>query len=91
MATYPNNLCITNDSQTFQDVQTVTPSDSTDLPGGICRAIYPGGSGTIKVTTAAGTTLTITIPAGANGFYISLAVSRIWATGTTCTNMLAFY
>jgi hypothetical protein len=63
----------------------VTPSDGTDLPTRP-RAIYVGGTGDI-VATMGGTDLTFkAVPVGA---WLWISPTRIKATGTTATLMLA--
>lgn len=74
----------------------VTTNDSTNLvppsgPARPTRAILVGGAGTIKVTMADGSPVTLTIPATACGVLLYLSVTRIWATGTTATSVVAFY
>lgn len=65
----------------------VTPNDSTDLVRH-ARGVYCTGAGTIKVTMAGGTDLTFTAAAGQ---FLPIEVSRIWATGTTATGIIALY
>lgn len=58
---------------------TITPDDANDLAF-VTRAINVSVSGPVKVTTAAGDTVTIQVSAGTAfpGMF-----ARIWATGTT--------
>ena len=65
----------------------VTPNDSADLTY-TTRAIYVGGTGNIKLTTAGGETLILT--AVQVGTLLPIRVTRVWATDTTATNMAAF-
>ena len=65
----------------------VTPSDTADLPIASKR-LWVGGAGTVKVNTVGGSTLTYTSPAGA---YINVRASRVYATGTSATSILAEY
>ena len=90
---YANNEWIPYaNAQAFQDAYAVTPSDSVDLATGITRGILVGATGgTLKVTMASGNTVTFTIPLAACGYTLDLAVSRIWATGTACTLIVALY
>ena len=86
----------TSDFTPMTSALAVTTSDASDLappsgPARPTRAVLIGGAGTVKVTMADGSTPTITIPATACGVLIYLAVNRIWATGTTATNIVAFY
>ena len=77
----------------FIDALAVTPNDGVDLPPptGPARptqAIVAGVSGNISVITAMGTTLTIPIIAG---YWLPLQVTRVRATGTSATGIVAFY
>lgn len=68
----------------------VTPSDSTDLttPGrGVCFASI----GALKVTMVNGDV--VTFPSGtlAAGVIHPLQVQRVWATGTTATNIMVVW
>ena len=65
----------------------VTPSNSVDLTDD-SACIYVGVAGDVKVTMVSGETVTFT--ALANGFH-PILVNRIWATGTTATNIMACY
>jgi len=64
----------------------ITPNDSTDI-GHVSRALYVGAGGTMKVTMRGGQSVTITVEAGLH----PLAVSRVWATGTTATGIVAVW
>jgi hypothetical protein len=64
----------------------ITPSDTVDLAVAP-RRIWSGSGGNITIITLAGTTLTYTnVPVGT---YLQIRPSRIKATGTTATNMVA--
>lgn len=66
----------------------VTPNDSTDLTHA-ARALFVGGAGDIKVDTVGGDTVTFTgVTAGS---IFPVRVSRVYATGTTATNIVAIY
>ena len=66
----------------------LTPSDSVDLTN-FSRALYVGGAGNIKVTTVGGETLLFTgVLAGS---ILPIRVSRVWATTTTATTIVALY
>ena len=63
----------------------VTPDDDTDLPY-VTRTIYVGTSGDMEVTTAGGEDVTLAnLPVG----WHPIRVSRIHATGTTATDIVA--
>lgn len=90
-ANYPF-LDTTNDYTPLNDLQVVTPNDGADLPKGPCKALIFTGTGTVKLTTPAGTTVTLTI--SANWFGVTyIRATRIWATGTTISagNIIAGY
>jgi hypothetical protein len=64
----------------------ITPSDSEDLAT-VTRAVYVGGAGDMKVTMQdSGTVLFSGIPAGTT---LPIRVSRIWATTTDATLIIA--
>jgi hypothetical protein len=64
----------------------VTPSDSTDLSN-ITRWVYVGASGSLVVIMGDGTTATFAeVPAGT---LLPIRVSRVKATGTTATDIVA--
>jgi hypothetical protein len=70
---------------------TITPSDSTDLAE-TPRAlqIHAGtGSTPVKVTMA-GDSAAVTMNLQ-TGFIFPLRVSRVWATGTSATSVIALY
>tara|TARA_R110000787_G_scaffold99975_1_gene204778 strand:- start:186 stop:446 length:261 start_codon:yes stop_codon:yes gene_type:complete len=67
------------------DAFAVTPSDSVDLAF-IARSLFIGVAGTVSVITKEGTTVSFTLPAG---FILPLEVSRVRATGTTATGIVA--
>lgn len=67
-----------------EDVIAVTPSDSVDLVSN-SKAIIVAVGGALKLTTVAGNTSTITVPAG----QFSIRATRIWSTGTTATGITA--
>jgi len=64
----------------------VTPSDSVDLTS-YCRAIYVGTGGDVALITRGGTTLTFkNVPSGA---LLPIRATRIKATGTAATDIIA--
>ena len=63
----------------------VTPDDAADLTQP-SRALNVATSGTVQVTTTAGTTATLYIAAGI-GFPVRAL--RVWASGTTATGITA--
>ena len=68
-----------------ENAPAVTPSNTVDLAK-TTRALYIGVSGDVKVDTLGGDTSTFTAhPVG----YLICRVTRVYATGTTATNILA--
>lgn len=78
----------------------VAPNDGTDLPRA-CTALFIGGAGTLTVHTMeqqqkalqdGGYTKVTTLFTGVlAGTVLNLQCSRVLATGTTCTNIVALY
>lgn len=66
----------------------VTTSDSTVLP--VTRALYIGGAGNITVTMAEDGN-NVTFVGVLAGMVYPLQVSKVLATGTTATNIVALY
>ena len=65
--------------------ETIVPSDVTDLVT-VTRAIYVGVGGDVRVIMAGG--MTQTFKAAAAGSILPICVSRVYATGTTATNLV---
>lgn len=67
----------------------VTPNDSTDLPGGQPRGLYVGGAGNVAVSDRGRQSSTfVAVPAGS---FLDIAPLRVLSTGTTATNIIACY
>lgn len=67
----------------------VTTSDSTDLAGGTCRALYVGTGGNVNVDDAFGNTVLFTgVPSGS---ILPVRVKRVRATSTTASTIVALY
>lgn len=64
----------------------ITPNDSTDIA--MARGFHCNVAGNVKVTTASGNEVTLTVTAGVPYPY---AVKRIWSTGTTATGIFGLY
>lgn len=63
----------------------VAPDDNIDLAN-VARSLYIGTTGNLVVITAAGNTVTFNaVPVG----ILPVRVSRVKATGTTASNILA--
>ena len=71
------------------DYQTVTPSDTVDFAGGMCRGLWIGTGGNVAVVTSRGNTVTITSALG--GTIIPGYFTRVNSTNTTASNILAIY
>jgi hypothetical protein len=69
------------------DIVPVTPNDDEDLPEGITRALLIGTDGDLKVQTRAGNTRIFYSPIA----LLPLQVTRVYATGTTATDISAVY
>jgi hypothetical protein len=70
----------------------ITPSNSADLPTAATGGIWVGtngGTDTIKVDTVRGETVTFQAPASGN--ILPIKARRVYATGTTATNLIALY
>lgn len=65
-------------------LDTVTPSDTTDLAR-ITRAINVASAGFVRVTTKEGDTGTVYV---AEGGVFPIRATRIWSTGTTATGIV---
>lgn len=76
-----------NEDAPAKDLVAPTKHDSDNDPNGPFRAIYCGGSGDVKITTLAGTDVTIVDLAA--GVLHPIGCKRIWSTGTTATDLLA--
>lgn len=66
----------------------VTPSDSTDIVGGPCRALYVGVTG--DVVWVGVDDVPVTIKAAAVGYH-PLIAKRVNSTSTTATNIVALF
>jgi hypothetical protein len=76
------------------DAAAVTPNDSVDISGtenrGVC--IYIGsvaGGADVKVTMESGSI--VTFKGLTAGSFLPILVTRVWATDTTATEILALY
>lgn len=70
-----------------RSIRTVTPSNTTDLPDGVCKSIYVVEDGNLEVVALNDAT-PVTIPVLA-GWHIPIMARRI-RTGTTAT-VVALY
>ena len=72
-------------SSIYRSGEAITPNDGADIPGGVVKALYIGGTGAVKVNTVDGSTLTFA--AVAVGIF-PIRAKRVWATGTAATNII---
>jgi hypothetical protein len=67
----------------------ITPNDSTDLPVKPCRGIYVGVGGNITCDIGDDTNVQyLNVP---QGTVLQVQATRVRATGTTATNLVAMY
>ena len=65
--------------------EAVTPNDSDDLTE--LSLIFVGTGGTIKFDTPESSGITMTVP---DGFEIKGLIKKVYATGTSASNIVAF-
>lgn len=71
-----------------QGAVSVTPSDA-NLLGQITTGLFVGGAGNIALVMSDNSAVTLTgVTAGT---FLPISVTQVKATGTTATNMVAFY
>lgn len=84
--TYKNVVRYSGYGNPAFSVAAVTPSNTTVISA---RALYIGGAGNVAVTALDGSTATFTsVPAGT---ILPVVVTKVMATGTTATNIVALY
>ena len=66
----------------------VTPADGTDLTNGQCRALFIGVAGNVVVHNADGDSVTF---AAAASQVLPIRTTRVLATNTTATGIVALY
>ena len=66
----------------------VTPSDATNFTEGACHAIYVGGAGNITAVVSGTAVLFTAVPVGTT---LRIRATRVNATGTAATNLVALY
>jgi hypothetical protein len=72
----------------YRHAAAVTPHDTNELAN-VTAAIYVGGTGGLKVTTAGGDAVTFAaVPAGT---VLRVAAKVVWSTGTAATNIVALW
>lgn len=83
---YNNKLTLQNPDY---DGHAITASDSVDLGNGPTKALYVTVGGNISVNLAGGGTAVLTSVVA--GQILPIAVTRVLATGTTATGIVALY
>ncbi len=68
----------------------VTPNDSADLPYP-ASALLVSGPDVLKITTQGGQTLVISAAMVTLFPLLEIAVARVWATGTSATDIVAVW
>lgn len=70
----------------------VTPNDSANLPGGVCRALYVGTSGNVALWSE-GSQTTVVFNNVLGGSILPVRALRVLAagSGTTASNIIALY
>jgi len=76
-----------NPTQPADDAELVTPNNSASID--LTRGLYIGTTGDVRVLTRAGTDIIIpNVPAGVT---LSLRVTKVFATSTTASDIVAWY
>ena len=78
-----------NDLSVYQNAEPVTPSDGTDL-NNVSLALYVGGTGDLTVNMI-GLGDPVTFKAVPVGTLLRVRVTRVLATGTTATGIVALW
>jgi hypothetical protein len=68
----------------------VTPNDGTDVTLTATKGLWVGGAGNVAVK-GAGDSVAVTLAAVPAGTYLPGSFSRVMATNTTATLIIAFY
>ena len=71
-------------SESYRGAVEITPHDTNDLTDPV-SALYIGGAGTVKVDTPDGT---VTFNGALAGHIIPVCCTRVYATGTSATNIV---
>ena len=71
-------------SQSFVP-SSITPSDTTDIPGGPVQGLYVQVAGTIVINTPGDNGVPISLPSTPATTVIPFTVTRVRATGTSAT------
>lgn len=85
----PNQFSPETTSSPARNAVTVTPSDTADLTS-VSKALYVGVSGDVTVNTLGGATA-VTFKAVPAGMILPVRCTRVLATGTTATSIVALF
>lgn len=67
----------------------ITPTDTAATIFAVCRGVYVGGAGALKVVMEDDTEVTFAaVPVGTT---LRIRIKRVFSTGTAATNLLALY
>ena len=84
----PTTISIASTPNSFEYAEAITPSNTVSLTG-ITRAVYVGGAGNITAIMSNGDTVLFTaVPVGT---LLPIRCTRINATATTATLLIAMY
>jgi hypothetical protein len=72
-----------------QYINSVTPSDTVDLPGGLTAGLYVGTSGNVNLMDTSG--VAIVLHNLVAGVIHPIVCRRVLSTGTTAVNIRACY
>lgn len=78
------------EDQGARKLASVTPSDTVNLPGGVCRALYIGGAGDIAIL-AEDDSSAVTLSGVVAGQVVPVRAKRVNSTNTTATLIVAMY
>lgn len=78
------------EDQGARQLRLLTPSDTAELPLGVCRALWVGGAGNLAVI-AEGDTAAVTISGVAAGAVVPVRAQNVMSTNTTATLIVALY
>lgn len=78
-----------DNGRTAMHFEAVSPSNSIALPGGLCTCLFIGVGGDVTILNSVGNP--ITFKNLASGSYLDCQTTRVNATGTTATDIVALY
>lgn len=78
-----------NSGKTARNFPSVTPADGSDLPNGECSALFIGTGGNVVCVDDAGNETTFkNLP---DAYALPVQTKRVKSTGTTATDIVAYY